>query len=198
MKKLQFAIINLRFTIFMLALCALFTSCGNDFEYSSPYACYFRFDNKLHQNGLMAAALTPYSNVFARVSTKKSGGINYVTISTSDSKPAEDVAITTEVENYSNFELGANNGIIVGYNTINNCYVAFDAQCRNCYEDAGAYTPNRTLSWTTNTSEVKCATCGRTYNLNMDGIVTSSEGGLQLWKYHISCTGQYGLLTVTR
>lgn len=186
------------FLVVLLFSCFMLTSCNNDFEYNSPYACYFRFDNKLHQNGLMASALTPYSNIYAKVSKKTQNKINYVTISTSDGKPSEDVAITTQIENYANYELGANNGIIVGYNTINSCYVAYDAQCRNCYENAGAYTPNRELSWTKNTSEVKCAKCGRIYNLNMDGVVTSSEGGKQLWKYHITCTGQYGVLTVTR
>lgn len=177
----------------MLALSA----CSGEFEYSSPYRCFFRFDNKIHQNGLIASALTPYSNVFVKISKKVSGGVNYVVLSTSDGQKSEDVAITTEIENYANYELGANNGIIVGYSTMNEKYVAFDAQCRNCYSNAGAYTPNRPLTWTKNTTEVKCDHCGRRYDLNMNGVVSSDEGGEKLWQYHVTCTNQYGLLTVT-
>lgn len=182
----------------VLAAIVLLTACSGEFEYNSPYRCFFRFDNKIHQNGMVAAALTPYSNVFVKISKKTSGGVNYVVLSTSDGKKSEEVPITTEIENYANYELGANNGIIVGYDTMNERFVAYDAQCRNCYANSGAYTPNRPLTWTSNSTEVKCDKCGRHYNLNMQGIVSSSEGGERLWQYHVTCTGQYGLLTVTR
>ena len=184
--------------LFALLAFVMLTACSDDFYDRSPYPCFFRFDNKLHQNALMAAALTPNSNIFIKISMKTSGGINYVVLSTSDKK-TDEVAITTEIENYANYQLGANNGIIVGYDGFSGKFVAYDAQCRNCYANAGAYTPNRPLTWTNTTTEVKCDKCGRHYNLNMNGVVTSGEGGEKLWPYtNVSCTGQYGLLTVTR
>ena len=184
-------------SMLILILCLCLTSCSNDdFEYSSPYACRFQFDNKLHQDALMASALTPYSNIFIKISQRKENGITILTLSTSDGKTGE-VRLTTDMENSCDYELGANNGIIVGYSTIDNSYVAFDAQCRECYANAGAYTPNRMLTWTSSTTDVKCSHCGRTYDLNLKGI--NKEGtGKQLWLYHATCTDPYGRLVVTR
>lgn len=176
----------------------LLSSCGKaEFEYNSPHQCYFVFRNDIHQNSLLATALTPNSNIFIKISkgTEVVQGkpINYIYLSTSDKQPSDKVAITTDIENYQTYELGANNGIIVGYNVFDQKFVAFDAQCRNCYS-AMSSCP---LSWTNNTSEVKCSKCGRTYSL-YNGNVSSGDGGDRLWEYRVSCTGQYGALTVVK
>lgn len=176
----------------------IMTSCSQaEFEYNSPHDCYFLFDNSLHQNALMASAMTAGSNIFVKISkgteVVKGMATNYVYISTSDKKSSDKVAITTAVENYMSYELGAQNCLLFGYNVFDNKFVAFDAQCRSCYENGA----KSELSWTDSSTEVKCNKCGRSYNL-YNGTISKGEGGERLWEYRASCTAPFGILTITR
>ncbi|MDO4802421.1 MAG: hypothetical protein Q4A15_09680, partial [Prevotellaceae bacterium] len=85
--------LSLSFSLSLLLL----SSCGKaEFEYNSPHQCYFVFRNDIHQNSLLATALTPNSNIFIKISkgTEVVQGkpINYVYLSTSDKQPSDKVA----------------------------------------------------------------------------------------------------------
>lgn len=169
--------------IFMLS------SCSIDFEYGSPFPCFFCFDNSIHLNELMASALTPYSNTFVRVRKKVSGKVNYCILDTNSK--SEDVPITTEKENFARYALGGNECIIIGYSTLNERPVAYDGMCRYCYESSGRYI---TLNWHSETSVI-CDKCHKIYNLLMNGI-SDDDTPTKLWPYHISAPSPFGIVSI--
>ncbi len=173
----------------LVCLCFGLMSCDNDFEYGSPFRCNFCFDNSIHQDALMAAAVTPYSNTFVRVRKRIYGKINYVILDTKG-QDVKEIPITTERENFTKYALGGNEVIVIGFNTLNECLVAYDGMCRYCYEQNGRYI---SLDWNTETSMV-CSKCHKVYNLLMNGIC-DDENPVQLWQYHVSATSPNGIIT---
>ena len=70
--------------------------------------------------------------------------------------------------------------------------VAFDLVCPNCFEQTSI---QRSLS-TKSTTEMKCNRCGRVYDLNNGGIVSSSTeqnpGGRALFRYRLTYSKSAG------
>lgn len=70
--------------------------------------------------------------------------------------------------------------------------VAFDLVCPNCFEQTSI---QRSLS-TKSTTEMKCNRCGRVYDLNNGGIVSSSTeqnpGGRALFRYRMTYSESAG------
>lgn len=78
-------------------------------------------------------------------------------------------------------------GFIVGTPSLpdlnSNFYnVAFDLVCPNCYDES--YIQRRTQF--DGYEKMKCTTCGRTYNLNNNGVVDGGKSGRPLFRYRIS------------
>jgi hypothetical protein len=101
------------------------------------------------------------------------------------------------VEKQRLYELGIYNssGIIVGFGTLDNppVFYGYDAQCPNCYEESNM--PRYQLSMTSD-GRATCKNCGRAYDMNNGGIVTSGGGGKKPIRYRASTTGPTGMLTV--
>jgi len=171
-------------------LCGLLVCCDADERFSRKNVCRFYFDNHLHNNSIVASALNPLSpGVFMRISMNAKNGLYVVSVNTNIGE-SDNITLTTSLEEYRNYTLGANNGIIVGYSSLGDGLLAFDAQCPVCAEASGVISPTFPLTWDSNGQKVKCNKCTRTYDLN------SSNNGL--WQYPASCTGgPYGRLAVS-
>ncbi len=179
MKKIRYIILSL---VLLLPL-----SCNVDSEYSTKYSCYLLFYTQYHSTSHIISAINPLApGTFVKISLKRISNITHVYVSgygLSD----EDTSLTTDKENYpytSGIYLGANNSIIVGCSMYGGLY-AFDGQCPNCL--ANSSYRSYPLSWVSG-QEVKCAKCGRTYNLNT-GVVASGDAGSQLLKYRATYDG---------
>ena len=107
----------------------------------------------------------------------------------------------TEMERMSNYILGLNNGIIIGFQTMNTQpnggFVAYDAQCPNCVRRENNYlNPKFQLSMSTS-GIATCGTCGKKYDMNNNGIIQNGEeGDVGLQKYLATTTGPNGFLSV--
>ncbi|MCQ2114176.1 MAG: hypothetical protein MJY52_03835 [Bacteroidaceae bacterium] len=177
-----------------LPLCAsvILMSCVGDLQYNSPFACRFHFDNSIHLNSLMAAAVTPNSNIYLKINTKFAHQITYTVLQTYGGE-SQEIPMTTEIESYGKNELGGNNQLILGYNTLDEKIVAYDGMCRFCYEQSNRYT-NLTLI---SSFEAKCPRCNKVYNLMMSGI-SDDDNPTQLWQYHVSAPNPYGIISISR
>ena len=93
--------------------------------------------------------------------------------------------------------LGYNNGIIVGFGTLNNpaTFYAFDRECPNCFDSQAIPIRSHPLSVGTN-GMATCPTCKRQYNLNNDGFVAAGDNGKRLTRYMARTTGPFGVLSV--
>ena len=123
--------VSLLFTIH----CSLFTSCEAEAPVSRKYVCRFVFSYRDHSTSLLfAAAQNPGTYVY--VTTKGDGktSVRHVYVNSNDSKtPQEDNVISTDIENYSSYVLGASNsiGLFIGTTNFNGLW-AYDRACPNC------------------------------------------------------------------
>lgn len=161
-------------------LAVLLTACGDDAQeqYSTEYPCRFTFNTQLHPTSLITLALDNPGS-YTRVDAVRKGSMTSLNVSSNNGRDTETVPLTTAEENYLVGNMGANNSIITGCSTFNGLK-AYDSQCPNCLNDrSGTAFP---LAWTANGQAVKCATCGRTYELNYDG---RADNGRPLLQYKI-------------
>lgn len=93
--------------------------------------------------------------------------------------------------------LGYNDGIIVGFGTLNNpaIFYAFDRECPNCFNPNDIPIRSKPLSVSTN-GQASCAVCHRQYDLNNDGFISSGDSGKRLTRYRAATTGPFGVLSV--
>ena len=172
----------------------LLFSCQADGEYS-VWPCRFSYNNMIHQDQTLATAMNIDSRgVFCKISEAGSYFMFQNNQGLTSQKPI------SEEERLSNFILGVNNGIIVGYQTFNTTpnggFVAYDAQCPNCVRRENNYlNPKFPLSMSTSGIAV-CGSCGKKYDLNNGGIIQNGEeGDTGLEKYLASTTGPLGFLS---
>ena len=96
----------------------------------------------------------------------------------------------TQLNSYSGFYLGLS-GFIVGLPYIpemgydQSRVVCYDLACPNCYEDFNI-TKRMELQ---DGGYCHCPSCGRTYNLNDQGLVAEGEAGRRLYRYRITYSG---------
>ncbi len=182
-----------RLTPYIIALLALFSSCGDaEFEYSR-YPCAFTFDNTASRSLRLSEAMNPLSpGVFCHISLLGETFQFY----TNMNSQVEKVNMNA-VDKKLTLELGINNnsGIIVGYGNLNNpaTFYAYDSQCPNCYKSTNLPRYQLTMS---SEGTARCNTCHRTYDMNNGGIVTSGDGGDKLIRYRASTSGPQGILKV--
>ena len=163
----------------------IISSCGEiENEYSS-HRVYLRFDNSVHLDANLMAAMNPMSsNVFCRIWLSSMGKLSFQ----SNQGSTSNVTLTAS-ERQSPLVLGISNesGIIVGYG-FGGVFYCYDAVCPNCYEKK----LERTLTMNT-TGIATCSSCSHQYDMTNNGL--SPQGG-KLERYHATTSGQTGTLIV--
>lgn len=184
-----------RYTLFILALLALFTSCGDtDYEFSTN-RCYFIFENNGPRSTALASAMNPMSpGIFCRITT--SGEDYYIFTS---NQGLTDRVVRNAIDKQRTVELGVYNetGIIVGYGNLNNpaTFYAYDSQCPNCYRNTNLPRYSLTIN---SDGTAECGSCHRKYDMNNGGIVSAGDGGAPMMQYrNARTTGPQGVLSVS-
>ncbi len=175
------------------------TSCQADSEYST-WPCRFGYDNSLHLDPTLASAMTADSRgTFCRISESVWGGAKYLNFQSNQGQSSQQTE--TAMEQQAKFVMGLNNGIIVGFQTMNTTpnggFTAYDVQCPNCVRlENNTISPNYSVTMAS-TGVATCKKCGKRYDLNNGGIVLNGEeGDTGLQKYLATTTGPYGYITV--
>ena len=192
---------NLGFCLLAFS-CWLLTSCKADDEYST-HACRFSYNNMIHNDPTLASALEANSRgVFCLISEHIRAGVHYIAFENNLGQTSKQQETAEEVE--AKFILGLNNGIIVGFQTLNTegpngGFVGYDVQCPNCVRHFNN-TANPNYRVTMESSGIAtCSKCGKKYDLNNGGIVQNGdEGDSGLDKYVASTTGRFGVVSVFR
>ena len=192
----------LAFGIWLLAVSCLLVGCEADEEYST-HACRFSYNNMIHNDATLASAMDEHSRgVFCLISENTRSGVRYLVFENSAGLKSEKVETAEEVE--AKFILGLNNGIIVGFQTLNTegtsrGFVAYDVQCPNCVNRTNN-TANPNFRVTMESSGIAtCSKCGKKYDMNNGGIILNGEEGDRgLDKYVASTTGPNGVISVFR
>ena len=192
---------NLGFCLLAFS-CWLLTSCKADDEYST-HACRFSYNNMIHNDPTLASALEANSRgVFCLISEHIRAGVHYIAFENNLGQTSKQQETAEEVE--AKFILGLNNGIIVGFQTLNTegpngGFVGYDVQCPNCVRHFNN-TANPNYRVTMESSGIAtCSKCGKKYDLNNGGIVQNGdEGDSGLDKYVASTTGPFGVVSVFR
>ena len=185
--------------LYLLLSPFIFSSCEAEGEYST-WPCRFTYDNSLHLDPTLASAMNVDSRgVFCKIWDSSMGGLvlHFQSNQGGDATHQQ----VTEMERLTNYLLGLNNGIIVGFQTLNTQpnggFVAYDVQCPNCVRRENN-TVNPRFPVSMNTAGIAtCAVCGKKYDLNNGGIIQNGEeGDVGLQKYLASTTGPLGFLSV--
>ncbi len=193
----------LAFGIWLLAVSCFLVGCEADEEYST-HACRFSYNNMIHNDATLASAMDDKSRgVFCLISENTRGGVRYLLFENSAGMKSDPVVETAE-EVEAKFILGLNNGIIVGFQTLNTegpngGFAGYDVQCPNCVNRTGN-TANPNFRVTMESSGIAtCSKCGKKYDMNNGGIILNGEEGDRgLDKYVASTTGPFGVVSVFR
>ena len=183
-------------------VCLLLAGCEADNEFST-HACRFSYNNMIHNDPTLASALDANSRgVFCLITEYTRAGVRYLQFENNAGMKSEKIETAAEVE--AKFILGLNNGIIVGFQTLNaddrnGGFVAYDVQCPNCVERENN-TANPNYRVTMESSGIAtCSKCGKKYDMNNSGLVLNGEEGDRgLDKYVASTTGPSGVVSVFR
>lgn len=149
-------------------------------------------DNNIHQDSTLAAAMTPYSGVFTKISIIEKSGAKYFKFENNQGISSE--SIFNEYDYYQSKLLEENNCIIVGYEMLTDPpqFYCFNGICPNC-------TGSHILQLLSNGHAV-CPNCGREYDLNNGGNAILYEywydEANNLLIYKASTTGSYGVLII--
>ena len=171
--------------IFVLASSVLALACGDAQNEFSSVRCFFVFDNAVHQNSVLSAAMTPHAHVFATVkkTTTWVGGHQVIYLSFTSNQGGQ-----TE---------GLGNGLVVGYGHLSDplTFYAYDLECPNCF--SADVIPQKDFFLTIDgNGTATCSTCRRQYDLNNGGIITAGDRGHKLIRYRASTSGPLGVLAV--
>ncbi|MCR4853479.1 MAG: hypothetical protein K5893_07810 [Prevotella sp.] len=183
---------KLRLLTILTVVCSLFGCGETEFEYSGHHA-YFVFDNSLHLDPTLSSAMNVMSpGIFCRISIQEVNRINF-----DSNQGLSSQATLNAVELKRRMELGIFNGsgVIVGFATLSQpvAFCVYDAQCPNCYDET--MMPRYMLTMDT-AGKATCKSCGRTYDLNNDGIISSGNNGKKLFHYRAQTTGPFGVLSI--
>ena len=192
---------NLGFWLLSVS-CWLLAACSADEEYST-HACRFSYNNMIHNDATLASALNSSSRgVFCLISENTRAGVRYLLFENNLGQTSEKPETAEEVE--AKFILGLNNGIIVGFQTLNTegasgGFVGYDVQCPNCVRrENNTVNPNYRVEMESS-GIATCSKCGKKYDMNNGGIILNGEEGDRgLDKYVASTTGPLGVVSVFR
>ena len=186
-----------------LVLLLFLTSCSGDEAEYSVWPCRFAYDNQVHNDLVLASAMNNASRgIFCLISEHTQKGVKYLKFENNNGDSSQQPE--TAEEKLAKFILGLNNGIIVGFQTLNTedatrGFVAYDVQCPNCVRrENNTVNPNYRVEMDSK-GIATCNRCGKTYDLNNGGIVTNGgEGDRGLEKYVANTTGPIGYISVYR
>ncbi len=168
-----------KWTLFLVLTLVLgLCGCSNSQEDVSTEPCYFYFSLANHPASIIHNSLTGI-NSFVRVrcgyrSTATGARVMHVYASMYGSSAEEDNTITSELELRHTYVLGVYNLLYIGFSTGDERLMAYDGQCPNCYYETGL--TRYPLEWSHSGLYLKCANCGREYNLNNRGFVVDGSG----------------------
>ena len=179
--------------LYLLTL-LLLTGCKAEEEYSE-WPCRFAYDNMVHQDATLASAINGGSRgVFCLITENSRGGKKYLQFLNNNGDSSEQPESAEEEQ--AKFILGINNGIIVGFQTLNTepyyGFVGYDVQCPNCVRrQNNTVNPNYRIVMESN-GIATCSKCGKSYDMNNGGLVINGqEGDTGLEKYVAMTDGQH-------
>ena len=179
---------------FYLFTFLLLVGCKADEEYST-WPCRFAYDNQVHQDATLASAISGGSRgMFCLITENTRNGKKYLQFLSNNGDSSEQPETAEEVQ--AKFILGLNNGIIVGFQTLNQepygGFVAYDVQCPNCVRrENNTVNPNYRVTMESN-GIATCSKCGRQYDMNNNGLLRNAqEGDTGLQKYVAMTDGQH-------
>ena len=130
-------------------------------------------------------------------------GVKYLNFQNSSGLISKPVAESYE-EAQKQFILGLNNGIIVGFQTLNTDspnggFMAYDQQCPNCVRNENnTVNPNYRIQMSDN-GIATCGKCGKKYDLNNGGIILNgNKDDTGLEKYVANTLGPFSWVSVRR
>jgi len=180
---------------YLLAL-LLLTGCSNDEAEYSEWPCRFAYDNQVHNVSILASAISGGARgTFCLITEHTQKGVKYLNFEDNYGKKSDPIAETAE-EVQAKFILGLNNGIIVGFQTLNQepygGFVGYDVQCPNCVRrENNTINPNYRVTMESN-GIATCGKCGSKYDMNNGGLITNGqEGDTGLQKYVAMTDGQH-------
>ncbi|WP_062434302.1 hypothetical protein [Prevotella sp. DNF00663] len=178
----------------LLAIMLLFTTaCNTNHEYSR-YPCYVVIDNSVHQDPVLAQAMTPYAGVFVTLTVTSHGGAQYFRFVSNQNTFHE--SIFNAIDSRRSFQLGMNGALIVGFgNSTDATFYAYDRECPNCFNPDAIPVRSKPLAVASN-GIATCPVCHRSYDLNNGGFIVSGDSGDKLIRYPASSTGALGVLSV--
>jgi len=175
-------------TAVLWGVVAVLTGCGEATEEFSSFHPNLSYDNGTHLDATIASAMDPVSTgVWCHVSTRFSAGAYYFVFANNQGLSSEVIFNAIDSRQQSQNRIGMNNGIIVGFSIFGDGFFAFDAQCPDCFDYNTLPVRNYPLTFT-DTGNVSCKHCGRTFELN------KWPNGLT--RYRATTTGPQGLLRV--
>ena len=184
-----------------LAMIAMFLllACNADNEYSSQ-PCYFAYQNSNYLDETLATAMNPQSRgVFCQISESRSSGVTYLNFKNNQGLTSQKKE--TALEQQTAYVIGLNNGIIVGFQTLNDIpnggFAAYDLQCPNCVRRHDSYTNPKYWLTMSSSGIATCSKCGKHYDMNNRGVIQDGEADdVNLTQYVATTTGPYGYLLV--
>jgi hypothetical protein len=173
--------------------------CNDEGEYST-WPCRFSYDNSLHLDPTLASAMNIDSRgVFCKIWESNMGGLvlHFQSNQGGDATHQQ----VTEMERLTNYILGINNGIIVGYQTLNDSpnggFAAYDLQCPNCVRKHSSYTNPTYRLIMASSGIATCSVCDKRYDMNNRGVIQNGEqGDINLTQYVATTTGPFGYIFV--
>ena len=184
------------FSILLALAVVLLIGCGDSSNEYTIGTCYVVIDNGIHQDATLAGAMNPNApGIFCIVKSNTRGGVTYFDF-TNNAGVSSSKQLTA-IDTRRTLIMGQNNGIIVGYGTLNipPTFYAYDLECPNCFDPNAIPMKSKPLSVSTS-GIATCPVCHRQYDLNNSGFISSGEAGKKLTRYHASTTGPFGVLAV--
>ena len=187
----------------ILFAASLLASCDADSEYSS-WPCRFSYDNSLHLDATLGAALDVNSpGTFCAVSEQTQASVKWIVFENNKQQTSRQPE--TREEMLAQYILGLNNGIIVGFQSGvrdyagNAVFTAYDIQCPNCVRDEqNTISPNYRVTMT-DSGIATCKHCQRRYDLNFGGqLQNPQKNDKSLQKYVAMTSGSNGHVSVFR
>lgn len=180
----------------VLVALSILAACGDSESEYTTKTCYFIFDNAVHSDATLASAMNAAApGIFCQVTMATRSGATYYDFA--NNAGVSSSKIQNAVDTRRTLILGYNNGIIVGYGTLDipATFYAYDRECPNCFDPNAIPMKSHPLTMASN-GIATCAKCRRQYDMNNNGFITSGDNGKRLTRYRASTTGPFGILVV--
>ncbi|MBR5324963.1 MAG: hypothetical protein IKU49_00560 [Prevotella sp.] len=171
--------------VFMMGL--VLAACTADDSISRNYRCNFIFDTSLHPLPCQLTGILGNNGHFCKVEYRLVKGVTHLKTTRNYDSVTEDIELGTAKESQISFALGANNCIIIGTSSYDFSLVAYDGQCPNCLADYNG--TNYPLTWQNSGQQLRCAKCGRSYDVNNGTIADGPAGQKGLLRYMAAYDG---------